>query len=93
MKNFIPNQKLWGRITSDNVNVSGLIIEISLKQFSTSVVGRTMTTGSGKYFLKAAKGDYILRVKNISEENLVTIFEKEISVGNDGVVNENIRIS
>ena len=90
LKNFIPSQKLWGRIISNSPDISGLIIEISPKNFPENVVGRVMTTKSGKYFLKASQGDYLLRVKKVVGENLTTIFEKNVSAGRDGVVNDSI---
>jgi hypothetical protein len=93
LRKFIPNRRLWGRVVGSGGDTSGLLLEISPKQIPQVIVARTMTNKGGKFFLKASKGDYILRIKRIEDANLTTVFESETHVGANGVVNGIINIS
>lgn len=57
-----------------------------------ATTARTMTKDSGKFFLKTAPGDYVLRVKKVEGSNLVNLHESNVSVGAEGVLNETVRI-
>ncbi len=90
LKKFLPSQKLWGRILSGQMDTAGLLLELSPKQVPQVTVAKALTIKGGKFFLKTAKGDYILKIKKIDGSNLVTVFESEVSVGDNGVVNDTI---
>jgi hypothetical protein len=92
LNKFIPSRKLWGRVVSENIDTSGLLLEISPKQIPQVIVARAMTNKEGKFFLKTSKGRYILRIKKIEDSNLNTISESEIYVGESRVVNDVINL-
>ncbi len=92
VRRLIPDHKLFGRVESKTMNVVGLIVEISLKQMPQMTFNRTLAKRVGKFFMMAPKGDYILRVKQSGDSGKVTLFESNISVGREGVVNNVIAI-
>jgi hypothetical protein len=91
LRKFIPNAKLWGRVESRTIDTAGLLLEISSKEVPETVVARAMTNQRGKFFLKASKGEYVLRVKKIGDPN-ITILETQVFVGKNGVVNKIIKL-
>jgi hypothetical protein len=97
LRHLLLRVRLWGRLESNRINTAGLYLELSPASLPKIILGKSMTNQSGKFFLKAKPGQYILRVKEIGSpmgDTLSTklLLEREIRVGKDGVVNENIKI-
>lgn len=90
LRRFIPNQRLWGRVTSRREPVAGLILELCPVQIPTMVIGRAMTNEQGKYFLKAPAGKYLVRIEKKSGEQNALLRTLEVGVSKDGVVNDRI---
>jgi hypothetical protein len=90
---YLPKPHLWGKIVSSKVNPHGLLIELRHESIPDVVVSKTITNEVGKFTLKAMPGkSYVLKVKLIGENENILLREQVVTVGGDGVVNEEIHI-
>lgn len=89
-KVLLPGKKLWGRISSKTVMVSGLLLEISPVALPQIILGRTVTAAAGKFFLKGPAGMYILKVSDPATKRIIAIVKTRIA--DEGVLNLTINI-
>ncbi|MDP3740933.1 MAG: hypothetical protein Q8R08_01235, partial [bacterium] len=92
VRRFIPHSRLWGRVQSANIPVQGLYLELNPKAMPTFSFVKTVTGASGRFFLKAPKGEYILRVNRIEGEKVVNLKSLEVSISEQGVLNKEISL-
>ena len=82
----VPNPQLWGRVIVNGVVAPGLLLELYHQSVPGVVLANALTNQNGKFFLKTSPGQYTLKIKSVGDKKTVVIAEKEITVGNEGVV-------
>ncbi|MBI5531049.1 MAG: hypothetical protein HY918_06160 [Candidatus Doudnabacteria bacterium] len=93
MRKLIPHAHLWGRVVFHNgERANHLLLELHPVKIPTVVTGRAVSAESGKFFLKAMPGNYILTVKKVDGLNNTILYKQEVTVGKEGVVNEIISL-
>ncbi|MGE5392643.1 MAG: hypothetical protein ACM3NH_02770, partial [Candidatus Saccharibacteria bacterium] len=86
---FLPKHRLYGRVMSkDNHALENISLEIFHPGLTQVVLTKSLVSKSGRFFLKANPGKYLLRVK----QNENTLGESTIEIGQDGVLNQDLRV-
>ncbi len=90
---FWPKPRLWGRIFAKNTKecLNGLILELNHPQLPVTIA-KAKTNFEGKYFLKAAPGNYALHIFRQDQENKTQIAALNISINKEGIFNQNLGI-
>ncbi len=93
LRKMIPHAHLWGRIVfKDGRQAKDLLLELHPVKIPDVVTGRAITAASGKFFLKAMPGNYILSVKKITGDSNQVLYKQDVTVDKNGVVNEVIHL-
>ncbi len=92
LRKVVPHARLLGRLAGSR-DVGGLYLELSPVALPTIVMGKAVTKPNGVFFLKSQPGTYLLKVKEISEDRAVLVYEGQVTIGKQGVLNKTIAIS
>jgi len=86
-----PKKKLWGVIEDKKARpLKGIKLELNHPELEGVVVGRAISNFEGKFLLKAKPGRYILKATNPQTEQVIK--EEDVSINDDGVFNQLIRV-
>ena len=92
---IIPPVRLWGQVINKKTKepIADLQIELTNPAVPNIIMGRAKTASDGKFFLRANKGSYLLRLKFINHNNQPKEAGlKKIKVYREGVVNRTFYI-
>lgn len=93
MRRIIPHAHLWGRIVfNSGLRANHLLLELHPIKIPSVVTGRAVSAESGKFFLKAMPGKYVLTIKKVDGLTNTILYKQDVTVGKDGVVNEIITL-
>ncbi|MFA5991389.1 MAG: PA14 domain-containing protein [Candidatus Doudnabacteria bacterium] len=88
-RRLIPHAHLWGRIIfNSGERANHLLLELHPAKIPTVVTGRAVSAETGKFFLKAMPGKYVLTIKRVDGLTNKLLYTQDVTVGKDGVVNE-----
>lgn len=92
---LLARMRLWGRVLGAGDNaIADAIIELTSLQFKDTVISKAKSAPDGKFFLKADKGTYNLRIKKQGyvPDQIVDLGSQVITVQKEGVVNTDIHV-
>ncbi|PIR96221.1 MAG: hypothetical protein COT92_02270, partial [Candidatus Doudnabacteria bacterium CG10_big_fil_rev_8_21_14_0_10_42_18] len=93
LRSNLPLMHLWGKISNAPEGIS-LLLELSPQKFPSVVVSRALVNSQGRFFLKAPGGDFVLKIKQITDGNGPNILIKtyNVKVGREGLLRGKYRI-
>jgi len=88
---LVPRPRLWGKVLCKNLteDAAEIVLEIKHERIQSVVVAKTRVFEDGKFFLRVAKGRYVLDIKAYNPQGQEILSKtKKVSIGSGGVLND-----
>jgi len=91
----LPKPRLWGRVMDGKTKqpLVGVIVELTHTKFPDVVVAKGITLDQGKFFLRAHRGEYLIKITSENEFGQKSLLKsKKIKIGGGGYYSRDIMI-
>ncbi len=92
IQQLVTKPRLAGLVVSGGLPINNLLIEASPKAIPTIVLGRSLVSQNGKFFLKLPKGEFIIRVKQLDGQAVKILKEFQTNMKKEGAFNQIIKV-
>jgi hypothetical protein len=87
---IVPHVRLWGRVVLKNTKdpVANVEVKVMHPQLPDVVIAHATTTAEGKFFVRLAKGAYVV----VLEKGGQVLFSRTVEIGAEGLLNSELYV-
>ncbi len=92
LKKYVPSIFAGCKVVSKGKSAVGLYVEVYPISNEGMLVGKSLTDRFGRFYIKVPEGNYVVKIKKIEGNSIQNIKNKNIYVGENGIIDGTIEI-